>query len=388
MTNFKGFKGAAKRLDDIDLPRIASQIGVGEDEVHAFIDAETRGSGFDDQGRPKILFERHKFYLFCSKEKLPTAIKAGLANKRAGGYGKESEQYAKLARAMKIDERAALLSCSWGLAQIMGFNHLTAGYATIDAMILAFMADEENHLQAAITFIKNSGLDDELRQHDWKGFAKGYNGTNYAINKYDQKLAAAFAKWSKIKDTPYILDGTRPIPKPKPAQPENKLVENVQKLLREKGYPEVGEPDNRMGNRTRNAILAFEADNGLPLTGKVSDELLAALVKAPVRENSEARKSATADELKDKGIPTVTMADRLKKLGQGILTTMGIGVVGQGTYDFDTIKDKLDSMKGLTDTVLSFSPWIIGAAVAGVAIYFGSKVIEAQVEAYRKGHSV
>lgn len=62
MTDFNGFKGRAKRLDDIDLPRIGHRIGVGEDELHAFMDVETSGGGFDPQGRPKILFEPHVFY--------------------------------------------------------------------------------------------------------------------------------------------------------------------------------------------------------------------------------------------------------------------------------------------------------------------------------------
>lgn len=39
------FKGRAKRLDDVDLPRIGHQIGVGEDEIHAFMDVEAAGSG-------------------------------------------------------------------------------------------------------------------------------------------------------------------------------------------------------------------------------------------------------------------------------------------------------------------------------------------------------
>lgn len=32
------FKGEAKRLDDLDLPRIGARIGVGEDEIHALDD--------------------------------------------------------------------------------------------------------------------------------------------------------------------------------------------------------------------------------------------------------------------------------------------------------------------------------------------------------------
>ncbi len=56
------FIGPAKRLDDIDLPRIAALIDVGEDELHAIIDTETCGSGFDAAGRPKMLFEPHVLY--------------------------------------------------------------------------------------------------------------------------------------------------------------------------------------------------------------------------------------------------------------------------------------------------------------------------------------
>ena len=37
MTDFNGFKGRAKKLDDVDLPRIGARIGVGEDELHAFV---------------------------------------------------------------------------------------------------------------------------------------------------------------------------------------------------------------------------------------------------------------------------------------------------------------------------------------------------------------
>lgn len=206
------FKGRAKRLDDIDLPKLGALIGVGEDELHAFIDVETTGTGFDSEGRPKILFERHKFYNYVPLAFRAKAIDQGLAHKTPGGYGKESEQYGKLFKAIAIDRKAALYSCSWGLGQIMGFNHKLAGYDTVEAMVKAFMDDEENHLRAAVTFIQNTGLATALRNHNWAAFAKGYNGANYKINNYDKKLADAFAKWSRIKDTPWppLVDGMSP----------------------------------------------------------------------------------------------------------------------------------------------------------------------------------
>ena len=59
MTETWTFRGAAARLDDTDLPRIGALIGVGEDEIHAFIEVESRGAGFAAQGRPIILYEPH-----------------------------------------------------------------------------------------------------------------------------------------------------------------------------------------------------------------------------------------------------------------------------------------------------------------------------------------
>ncbi len=54
----------------------------------------------------------------------------------------------------------------------------------------------------------------ELRRQDWAGFARGYNGAQYAKHGYDTKLAAAFATWSKIKDTPWSPGMGDPAPDP------------------------------------------------------------------------------------------------------------------------------------------------------------------------------
>lgn len=200
------FNGPAKRLEDLDLPRIGAMIGVGEDEVHAFIEVETKGGGFDAQNRPRILFEPHVFYRnLPAGARRDQAVNAGLACKSWGqlAYGKESEQYPKLLRALLIDETAALKACSWGLGQVLGENHVAAGYETVQAMVADFTLDEDNHLEAAIRFIKANRLDDELRRHDWAAFARGYNGPGYKKNSYDTKLAAAFAKWRRIRDTPW-----------------------------------------------------------------------------------------------------------------------------------------------------------------------------------------
>jgi hypothetical protein len=47
---------------------------------------------------------------------------------------------------------------------------------------------------AALGFLKGSGLLPALRSLDWAAFAKGYNGPGYSANKYDRKLAKAYAE--------------------------------------------------------------------------------------------------------------------------------------------------------------------------------------------------
>lgn len=207
------FKGKAKRLDDIDLPLIGREIGVGEDEVHAILDVESAGSGFDKQSRPKMLFEPHVFWReLGAGAKRDKAAAAGLAYPRwKRNYPADS--YPRLAKALAIDEEAALRSASWGLPQMMGFNCKLAGYPTAKAMVTDFLNDEDTHLRAMVRFITATGLDDELRRHDWKGFARGYNGPGFAQNGYDRKLAQAFARWQKIKDTPIPAPHVRETPK-------------------------------------------------------------------------------------------------------------------------------------------------------------------------------
>lgn len=207
------FVGTATRLDDIDLPRLGYKIGVGEDEIHAFLDVETRGHGFDAQGRPVLLFEPHVFHRNLSGDKRAEAVAQGLAYPNWGEQPYPNDSYPRLIAACAIDEIAALKSASWGLGQVLGENFAAAGFVSVQAMVEAMKQDEELQLAASINFIKFKRLDDNLRAHDWAGFADGYNGHHYKANDYDTKLADAFRKWSRIKDTSWSPTQAAPDPK-------------------------------------------------------------------------------------------------------------------------------------------------------------------------------
>lgn len=222
------FRGAAKRLDDLDLPRIGHRIGVGEDELHAFMEVEAAGSGFDHMGRPKMLFEPHVFYRNLSGAKRDAAVKAGLAYSKWKPGAYPSDSYPRLIKAMAIDETAALKSASWGLGQILGENHRAVGYPTVQLMVRDFLDDEEKHLEAIVAFLISKNIAKALKAHDWDTVARLYNGAGYKKNAYHTKMATAFAKWRKIKDTPWS-PGTPEPPalKPVPLPPVDDPVVSV-----------------------------------------------------------------------------------------------------------------------------------------------------------------
>lgn len=201
----KDFRGRAARLVDIDLPRVGHMLGVGEDEVHAVLDVEARGSGFDAKGRPTMLFEPHLFWreMGGSGAKRSRAAALGLAYEKWGAKPYPSDSYPRLLLAMQIDETAALRSASWGLGQLLGSNHVAAGYATPQAMVAAFCDSEAAQLEGMAGFIRKGGLDRHLRAHAWAAFARLYNGPGYAKNQYDVRLARAYARWRGISDTPW-----------------------------------------------------------------------------------------------------------------------------------------------------------------------------------------
>lgn len=198
---FTAYKGAAKRLDDIDIPKLGAEIGVGEDELHAFMEVESAGAGFDVQGRVKMLFEPHVFYRELGPgKKRDRAVKEKLAYAKWAPGGYPADSYPRLKAAMQIDETAALRSASWGLGQVMGFNHVVVGYATPQAMVRAFADDEEHQLRAVVDFLKAKGLASALKTHNWLKIERVYNGGGFK-GAYAARMQAAYDRWQKIKDT-------------------------------------------------------------------------------------------------------------------------------------------------------------------------------------------
>lgn len=405
---YNNFVGKAKRLEEGDIPWIGSAIGIGEDELRAFIDVESRGQGFDSQNRPTILFEPHLFWRNLPIHKRDQAAKQNLAAPRWGmiRYGKYSEQYRKLAAAIEIDTEAGLKSASWGLCQVLGSNHRMVGYDTVEEFVMAMMDDEENHLRACVEFLKASGIDDDLRARRWDVVARVYNGPGYKKHGYDRRLKSRYEYWKSQPDTAKV-DGIKirnPVDKDEATPPlENKTtlypalvdafsndeVKQIQVRLRDLKYFEVGKVDGLWGTRTIGAIAAFQANEGLPITVNKTPMLDAEtqqrLTTAQARTVDEKRKSSHAVDLRSQGSTTIARADQinLAQWGQIAIAVMECIVLAYNNFPNQSI--------GIYGGLLAMfgSPvWLVPLVQFSIALYTRVKsnsVIMARLNAERSG---
>ena len=174
----------------------ASLLGCEVAAIKAVVKTEVdiRGA-FDSSGRPTILFERHKFYKHTNGRFAQSD--PDICNAVQGGYGRFSEQYPKLDRAIMLDRPAALKSASWGAFQILGENHVQAGHATVEAFVAAMKSSVAAQLKAFVAFVRGDGrLLTALRTRNWATFARIYNGPGYAKNQYDQHMRSNYQRFA------------------------------------------------------------------------------------------------------------------------------------------------------------------------------------------------
>ena len=179
-------------LTEKDFADAAAMLGCSVPAIKAVAHVEAPRGGFNPDGSPVTLFEGHKFYKYTNGRFAVSAPDLCFKAWTRKHYGKTwQDEQARLQRAMALDREAALKSASWGKFQIMGFNSFMVGFDSIQGFVNAMYAGEREHLLAFVKYVQVSGLSTALRKQDWAGFAKGYNGPEYAANNYDGKMADA-----------------------------------------------------------------------------------------------------------------------------------------------------------------------------------------------------
>jgi hypothetical protein len=193
-----------KKLNNDEIKLAAKSLKIEPAALKAVTVVESSGKGFLKNGQPKILFEGHIFWKELKKQNInPTQYAAAhkdiLYEKWTRQFYKGGvAEYDRLERAKLINNEAALKSASWGLFQIMGFNHKHAGFETVEEYVEAQHENEGEHLKAFCQFIKSQKMVPFLKEKNWAGFAKRYNGPSYAQNRYDVKMADAYERFKEI----------------------------------------------------------------------------------------------------------------------------------------------------------------------------------------------
>lgn len=193
----------SKFLKDSDYTAAAARLKVSELAIRVFGAVEGRGVGFLNNGKPKILFERHRMYAYLRLKKgsvfanKMAAERPSIVNKKSGGYQGNEAEYVRLELAKQIDAECALMSASWGQFQIMGENWKDLGYTSAQDFVDQQFASESYQLEAFIRFIewktgiiddKKVKLIDALRAENWDAVFTLYNGPNYKKLGYQAKF--------------------------------------------------------------------------------------------------------------------------------------------------------------------------------------------------------
>lgn len=251
------FQSTGRPLSESGMEEVCDTLGVAAAQVWAVLSVETRGFGFLENRKPRILFERHIFHRLT--DGAYDQVNSNISNSKPGAYVGGPAEYDRLEAALLLDREAALKSASWGIGQVMGFNYAVAGYPNIDAMIDGMLADENTQILAMANFIKGNDLAAAMQSRNWEAFARGYNGPAFRKNDYDTRLAAAHARF-------------------KVALP-NLGLRTAQAALLFLGF-DPGPVDGVRGRRTRSGLIQFQESVGLEQSGELDQDTESALLQA------------------------------------------------------------------------------------------------------------
>lgn len=202
-------------------------------------------------------------------------------------------------------------------------------------------------------------------------------GSRIEVLGGNQSDAVTVARYPKSR----LLGIRRPLRAFPPPRPEIRVV---QQQLKELGYFEAGNADGRYGPRTRAAVLAFRADNGLGLSPDIDPSLAEALQRAKPRAVSRERA-----EGRPEGSRIVKAADA--QIATGVVGMAGVAasVVAPAVETAERARDVTERSMGLlnlTDWFMPVLPWA-GAAIFLIVILLAWRAKAARIEDYRTGRT-
>lgn len=195
------------KISQAEIEEISSKILLQKNpwRVQAVAFVESSGSGWQKDGLPKILYERHYFYRL-TKGQFGTSE---FSNASAGGYTLDADKdgindsWEKMCMGAKFDIMAAFQSVSVSMFQVMVDHHEKLGYKRPWDMIWEISQSEKAHYELMARWIVLNGKIMALSKIDGnpencRDFAKFWNGSGYAEKGYHVKIAEAFKRFQQI----------------------------------------------------------------------------------------------------------------------------------------------------------------------------------------------
>lgn len=341
---------------------VADVFGFDARAFQAVVEVESAGKAWamvEGQRCAIIRFEGHYFYRRLSGSDRKRAVAEGIASPDAGAVTNPADQpsrYKMLARAKAINATAALESCSWGLGQVMGANWRDLGFGSVDDLVATANQNVEGQLELMALFIDLNGLRDEMEQRNWAAFARRYNGPSYAINGYDAKLAAAYAR---------LAPGAEQAVRVLRQGSSGSAVRDLQESLRGLGHKV--RVDGVFGTETDAAVRKLQGAEDLRQDGIVGPKTAAA-IEDRLRSQNPVGAAPPAQETRKSWLGSRTIA------GTATAATGALAAVSEAV---DAVSDAADQAKGLLGQVTGFvtaHPILTGAAVLiviglGVVVY-------------------
>lgn len=311
------------------LKTLADRYNVGLAALMAVISVESGGQIYANvssvPNAPLIRWEGHYLYRLLAGNQRDAAVAAKLASPKAGGIKNPTnqfERYAMLRRAAALfGDDAAYSSISIGVGQVMGIHAVSLGYKSPKAMFQAACGGLGAQVEIMLRFIKRDNLIDELKRKDWSAFARGYNGPAYAKNKYDVKLAAAFAEAeASLPARPSDDLSPAPVKAMLRLGSTGSRVREVQATLVRLGF--ALNVDGDFGPTTRDAVTTFQARRGIEADGVVGPRTYAELQAVGLAEDpltvTSTPEAKTGAASAGGGIGLAVVADKLKEIAANI----------------------------------------------------------------------
>ncbi len=339
------------------LENYADNLGIETATLLAIIRKESGGvTGYNIGGKiePAIRYEGHYFDKLCNANVRARARAAGVSSPTAGTIKNpksQADRWALVIKAAQFDREAAYMSCSYGVGQVMGSHWKFLGYSSVDKLVSEARSGFLGQVRLMIRFIEKSNLVPALRDHDWSGFARVYNGKNYRKNNYDTDLEKFYRQYGGTNSVSQTRSGYLRLGS------VGAGVRDLQAMLKLAGHDL--EIDGDFGKTTDAAVRAFQRANKLVPDGIVGPLTNAALT----RYRDTAPKDAGQQKL-----PDIKEVQAGAGLGIGVpaifVTTKGLLVeLAEKLSPYAAMAKVVDFIQ-ITVITLSITALICGVGIA------------------------